>query len=195
MALEVRRPIYFLLSSQEANSRGEGTAVDGAEGQKFRGVDEAVHEESVLVIRDVVEAATNRPVKAKCVKTFFEVQVQAEPVRKAAGAGRFDELLLRVFDIEGKAAARLQRVSEVNLVKDGQLEKRQQPPGEETVWRVPAVGSGLLRTEDRVINIEIEHLVGSRAGTRVGSKNEIAVAKILSAIHMKRGVAIFAGVQ
>jgi len=89
-----RWPNHGLFSAQKSNACGERAAINCAEGQEIRRVNDSIHEQGVLVIGDVIEAAPDGPVESGCVKTFLQVEIEAEPGRKAARSRGLNELQL-----------------------------------------------------------------------------------------------------
>ena len=78
-------------------------------------------------------------VVAEEVEAFFELEVEGEIFGKALGAGRADELLLVVEQVEGESGAGFEGVGDFELMNDGELEERKVSPGEETVGSVPGI--------------------------------------------------------
>ena len=60
-----------LFPSQNSYSGGECAAVESAECQETCGANDVVHGIWIVMISDVVETSTQRPVKTQCVKSFF----------------------------------------------------------------------------------------------------------------------------
>src|SRR5437016_14603844 len=96
------------------------------------------------------------------------MHVECEIVWKPARAGRFYELLLIVDDAEWKAVARFDGIPQVES-----LEQRQKAPGKETIRCVPRIRPGGLGTEDGVIHVEVQHLIGMRLRARIRSHQHV----------------------
>ena len=130
---------------------------------KVRNWDElnvSVHHGGVGVVGDVLETAAEGPIAAEGVEAFLHEQIQRKVTWEAERSGWLDKLLLVVGDIEGEAVARLERVSDIEFMDDGQLEKGHQPPGKKAVGCIPGIGTSSLRAEDGTVDVEIEYLVG-----------------------------------
>src|SRR5579872_337449 len=125
-------------------------------------IDDVVDDIRVAAPGDVVEAPAHRQIVAHQVKTLFKLRVQREVVGITFGAGRADELLLRVEQAEGESGAGLDRVGEFGFVQNRQLEKWNVSPREKAIRRVPRIRPGLLAAENWIVNVEVERLIGTR---------------------------------
>src|SRR5437899_3193029 len=149
-------------AAEEADAAGEGSATVDAVGKEVGGVEVIVDVDPVFAAGDVVEAAADGPVIAEGVESFFDVCIQREPRGEAARARGLDELLLIVDDVKGESGADLGGIGEIET-----FHEREQAVGEEAVRSVPRVGTELLGAELRVVDVEVEDLVGTRAGADV----------------------------
>src|SRR5258708_17192146 len=144
---------------EESDTAGEGSAAVDALGKEVGGVEVVVDVDPVFAASDVVEAAADGPVIAEGVESFFDVCVQREPHGEATRAWGLDELLLIIDDVEGESGADLGGIGEIEA-----FHEREQAVGEEAVRSVPRVGTELLGAELRVVDVEVEDLVGTIAG-------------------------------
>src|ERR1051326_743482 len=99
------------------------------------GVDDVVDHEGIAASGDVVKSAAQGEIVAEKVKAFFQLQVEGEIFGETLGAGSADQLLLGVEEAEGKSGAGFDRVGELHLVDDGEVEEGHVSPGEKAVDR------------------------------------------------------------
>src|SRR5689334_9120300 len=124
-------------------------------------------------------------------KTLFDVVVQREVSGKAhelrdrSAFRECRQLLLIVHEIEGESAADLGGVGEIQFVDQRQRWEREKSPGEKTVWSIPRIWARLLSTEDGIVDVEVEHLAGSRFGANVRAHQKIALFKHPSKVDLK----------
>src|SRR5579871_6915396 len=117
------------------------------------GIDDIVHGIRVTASCDVVEAAAQGEIVAHQMEALFKLRVQREVVGITFGAGRADELLLRVEQAEWESGAGFDRVGEFGFVEDRKLEKRNVSPGEKAIRSVPRIRPGLLAAENRIVHV------------------------------------------
>src|SRR5579863_2412373 len=158
------------------------------------GIDDIVHDEEITAAGDVIEATAQSEVVAEEVESFFELQVEREVIRKALSARSADQLLLRIQEAERKTGASFHCISDFELVNDREFEQRQISPGKKAVGSIPRIRTGLLRAQDRTIDIEIECLIGVSAGARVGAHHHVGFVEVAPQGDLKRVVAVVAGV-
>ncbi len=93
-------------------------------------------------------------------------------------SGFADELLLVGEFVERESGAGFHGVCDFETMNDRQTEKREVSPGEKAVRGIPRIRTGLLGAEDIVVDVEIERLVGSCAGTGIGAHEHVGFAEI-----------------
>ena len=145
-----------LFLSEEADAAGESPTFVVAKGEEAGRVNVIVDVGVVAVACDVVEASADGPIVAQGMEALFDVGIESEPSGEAAGAGRFNQLELVVYDVKRKARPQFGGVGEVETFVDGE-----QSPGEEAVGGIPGIGAGLLGAELRIVDVEVEDLVGA----------------------------------
>src|SRR5690348_14863255 len=143
-----------------------------------------------MAIGNVIESAAQRPVIAEGMEAFFDVRVEYEPGWEATGARRFEELLLIVDDVVGEAGAKFGGVGEVEA-----LDQRKQAVREESIGSIPGIRAGLLRTELRIVDAEVEDLIAAGAGADVRTGNVVTVAEGVTRGNLDAVVVILAGIQ
>src|SRR3974390_79036 len=158
------------------------------------GIEHTVDDQGVAAAIDVVEAAAQRQIVAEKMESFFQLEIEREIFREALCAGRAQKLLLVVEGAEGESGARLHGICEFELMNDGELEERKISPGEEAIGSVPTVGSRLLRTENGIVDIEIQRLIRAGAGSRVRAHDHVAFAEVVAERELESGGAIVARV-
>ena len=127
------------------------------------------------------------------VETLFELDVQGEVVGKPLGSGSADKLLLIVQRAERKSACGPLPCMQLELVNDRELEQRRVSPRQKAVRRIPGIGTWLLRTEDRIVDVEIERLIRASARTRVGRHQHVTFVEVSSNADLECFVAVVAG--
>jgi hypothetical protein len=85
-----------LLSPQESDPCREGATVEIAEGEKLRRSNIVIYREWILMVRNVIEAATQCPVEPERVEPLLQVQVQCNVARITVRSRRSHDLLLIV---------------------------------------------------------------------------------------------------
>jgi len=134
----------------------------GGEGWgQVKGVDYVVHHVRIAAAGDVVEASTQGPIVVEEMEFLFELHVQGEVIRKSFRTGLSNEFMLIVQKAERKSGAGFHGIGDFELVKDGKREQRKISPGKKAVGSVPEIRAGLLRTKLRIIDIEVEDLIGA----------------------------------
>src|SRR5208282_407582 len=186
------QPTPESLPAQEANARSEGAALKGAEGEELWRVDVAIDDNRVAVTGDVIEAAAQFPEISEEMEALLEEKVQRKIIGEAARSGRANQLLLIVGYVERDSSARLHRIGDLCSVDDGQLEERHISPGQEAIRGIPGVRAGLLRTEQRVVDAEVENLIRVQAGAGVGAHQHVAFPEVVPEAYFKGVVAVVA---
>ena len=158
------------------------------------GVDHAVDYIWIAAAGDVVESSAKSEVVAEEMEALFQLEIQRQVFGEAMLSGFADELLLVGELAEGESGAGFHGVGDFKAMDDRQIEKWKVSPGEEAVRRIPRIRAGLLRAEDVVVDVEIERLVGSCAGTSVGAHEHVGFAEIAAESDLERVVVIVARV-
>src|SRR5262249_14182288 len=104
---------------QKPNTPGKCAMLCARESQELWGVYVIVHNCWVLPIRQIVDASAQSQVITKQMEAALEVSIQRKVGREALGVRRANKLLLLVHQVEGKAVAPINRVSEVKLLYQG----------------------------------------------------------------------------
>src|SRR5208337_2294362 len=107
---------------------------------------------------------------------------------------RSHQLLQVVVHAERESGAGFAGVSQIERMYEWQLEKWQETPGEKAVGRVPRIGARRLRTQDGIIDIEIENLVGTGARPHVRAHHHVALAEAATQAELKGVVMVLARV-
>ena len=118
-------------------------------------------------------------------ESLFDVGVQREPRGETARTRGLDDLLLIVDDVERESGADLAGIGEVET-----LHERKQAVGEKTIGSVPRVGTRLLGTELRVIDVEVEDLAAASMGADVRGGDHVAVSKGAACADLKPVIVI-----
>ena len=127
-------------------------------------------------------------------EAFFELEVERKIVGKALRAGCAEELLLVGESAERESGAGFEGVGDFELVNDREIEEGKVSPGEEAVGGVPGIGTGFLRAEDRIVDAEVEDLIGAGTGASVGAHQHVAFAEVVAEGDLEAVVAVVTGV-
>src|SRR5882762_9164290 len=105
-----------LLTSQQTQAGSKGAALKGAKGQKFWRIDVGVNGIRIAMVRNVVEAGAHRPVVAEQMEPLFYLDVERKIFREVVKAGRANEALLAVRNVERKSAPSVHGVGDLCLL-------------------------------------------------------------------------------
>ena len=160
----------------------------------MRGIDDAVDHEGIAASGNVIEPAADSEVIVEQVKTLFELKIQRKIIGKALGARFAQKLHLVVQEIERESGAGFHRIGDFELVKDGKREQGEISPGKKAVGSVPGIGSGLLRAENRVVDVEVEDLIGAGTGAGVGAHHHVSFAEVAAQGNLESVIGVVASV-
>jgi len=119
------------------------------------------------------------------VEPLFDMGVQREPGGKSPRARGSDQALLVVDDIEWDAGMDFGGIGQIVTFDNGEQAVR-----EKSVGSVPRVGTGFLRAELRVIDVEVQYLVTARVLADIRCGHHVAVPKSAAPTDLKSIVVI-----
>src|SRR5258707_7301862 len=143
---------------------------------------------------DVVHATTHCPVITEHVEAFLQLEVEGKVFGEAVRVGFADKLLLVIGHVKGEAGAGFEGICDFGALDPRKFEEGHVAPGEKAIRSVPRIGTGLLRTEDGAVDIEVERLIGAGAGVGVSADESVALTEVAAEGELGGIVTILTGV-
>ncbi len=160
----------------------------------MRRIQHAIRRNHIRMISNVIKPAAQCPIPPEEMKPFLQLHIRCVVSRQPKRPRRIPRINLALIgsSVKRQPGARLSRINQIHLMQNRQLEKRHNSPEHNPVRRIPRIRPGQLRTQQRNIQTEIEHLIRIRPRSRISPENFVVLVKPVPRADLKSVIAIVA---